>query len=177
MLKSLLPTVVAPTVAYFALHLLGVGDVPALCITAVFPLTATIATTVRTRRLDPIGALSTATIVIGIVAALLISDPRMLLEANVLPGLLVGVSLMVSAALGRPLLAVLVRRPVVATSLTYAWGAALTVAGLAHAALAWWAPTPVVVGFSPVITVIAILPALAWTMHVRRRAARLLVAA
>lgn len=166
----LLPTVVVPTLAYFALHLLGVADVPALCVTAAFPLGATLVTTVRTRRMDPIGALSTATIAIGIATALLVSDPRTLLEANAVPGLLVGVSFLVSAAVGRPLLAVLVGRPVVATSLTWVWGAAFTAAGLGHAALAWCAPTPVAVGCSPVITAVALLPAVLRSLQVRHRA-------
>ncbi len=168
-LRNLIPTVVAPFLAYFALHLLGVADVPALCVAAVFPLVATIVTAVRNRRLDPIGALSIAVTVVGIVTAMLVHDPRLVLEANALPGLLVGVAVLGSAAIGRPLLAVFVRHAKVAASATMIWGAALTVAGLGHAALGWWAPTEIAVGFSPVITAVALLPALGWTLRVRRQ--------
>jgi hypothetical protein len=168
---NLIPTVVAPFVAYFALHLLGVADVPALSVAAVFPLVATIVDAARNRRLDPIGTLSIVVTAVGIATAVLVQDPRLVLEANAMPGLLVGLTFLVSAAAGRPLLSVFVRHIEVATSLTTIWGAALTAAGFGHAALAWWAPTELAVGFSPVITVVALLPALARTLHVRRRAA------
>jgi hypothetical protein len=167
--RNLLPTVVAPFLAYFALHLLGVADVPALSVAAVFPLAATVVGAVRNRRLDPIGALSVTVTAVGIITALLVHDPRLVLEANTLPGLLVGVAFLASAAAGRPLLAALIRHREVSASLTAIWGAALTAAGLGHAALGWWAPTEIAVGFSPVITAVAVLPALAWTLHVRRR--------
>jgi hypothetical protein len=169
--KNLIPTVAAPFVAYFALHLLGVADVPALSVAAVFPLVATIVDAVRNRRLDPIGTLSIAVTAVGIVTAVLVQDPRLVLEANTLPGLLVGLAFLVSVAAGRPLLSVFVSHAKVAASLTTIWGAALTAAGLGHAALGWWAPTELAVGLSPVITAVALLPALGWTLHVRRAAA------
>jgi hypothetical protein len=167
--RNLLPTVVAPFLAYFALHLLGVGDVPALSVAALFPLAATVVDAVRNRRLDPIGTLSISVTAVGIATAVLVHDPRLVLEANALPGLLVGVAFLVSVAAGRPLLSVFVRHAEVAASATAIWGAALTVAGLGHAALGWWAPTGIAVGFSPVVTAVAVLPALGWTLHVRRQ--------
>jgi hypothetical protein len=169
--RNLIPTVVAPFVAYFALHLLGVADVPALSVAAVFPLAATVVAAVRNRRLDPNGTLSIAVTGVGIATALLVPDPRLVLEGNALPGLLVGLAFLASAAIGRPLLGVLVRHRNLAASLTTIWGAALTVAGLGHAALAWWSPTAIAVAFSPLITAVALLPALGWTLHVRRSAA------
>jgi hypothetical protein len=169
--RNLIPTVAAPFVAYFALHLLGVADVPALSVAAVFPLVATSVDAVRNRRLDPIGTLSIAVTAVGIATAVLVQDPRLVLEANALPGLLVGLAFLVSVAAGRPLLSVFVNHAKVAASMTTIWGAALTVAGLGHAALGWWAPTELAVGASPVITAVALLPALGWTLRVRRVAA------
>lgn len=81
-IRSLIPSIVINGVLPYVLYILlspHLPQVTALAITAVPALIYTLIGFVRNRRIDLIGAIALITIVIGIISALLIRDPRVFL--------------------------------------------------------------------------------------------------
>lgn len=141
----LLITFVAPAVAYWLLVWQIHSEVLALTIAAAIPVTWTAFRLVRRRRVDPLGAWSIATFGVALLLMWLTHGDELVLKLRepVLTGLL-GLVLLGSAAVRRPLGAALLRRftrmttvdPRFATGMTVAAGATLALHGAVRAVLA-----------------------------------------
>lgn len=95
--------IVAPIVVYFILRSIGVGDVLALTIGGMVTAINALVGTVRRRRLDSIGLLVVAEIVLSIALLLTTQDPRILL---IKPSFYVGFAAIYAFAtclVGRPI--------------------------------------------------------------------------
>ena len=109
-LVSLAVNVVAPSLLYFALTAAGQSDFAALAVATAVPAVWTIARWLIRRRIDWIAAFATVGYALSLAASLLLGGGTLLLKAHgvLLTGPL-GLVLLVSALMGRPLLLVLVR--------------------------------------------------------------------
>ncbi|HET8626991.1 MAG TPA: VC0807 family protein [Thermomicrobiales bacterium] len=107
---SLALNVGAPFVAYWFMTRHGVPGGDALLVSAAFPLVGVVAAAARTRRLDLIGALSLATLALGLLGAFVFHDPRfVLLKESAVTGL-IGAACLGSLLAPRPLLFALGRQ-------------------------------------------------------------------
>ncbi|MFC4942094.1 VC0807 family protein [Pseudonocardia sp. GCM10023141] len=195
---TVLLNVIAPLLGYYLLHALGSSDLVALSISAAFPAAAVALAAYRKRRLEAIGMVSLAFIVISVATAAVFQDPRLLLVMSAVPTGLIGLGFLATLLMRRPMLYVLGRQlePVGlagtprsfdgrwATSaefrqrlrtLTAAWGAALAANCVIHIALALLLEPSLVVMLNPLVMVATIGPLAIHTM--RGRAQRVAAAA
>lgn len=96
--------VAAPLVAYSLLRSAGVSAVAALLLSGVFPALGVIIGTVRHRRLDVVGVLVLAGIVVGTVVGLVSHNPRLLLVEGSVPTAVFGVACLGSLWARHPLM-------------------------------------------------------------------------
>jgi intracellular septation protein A len=96
--------VAAPLVAYSLLRSAGWTAVSALLLSGVFPALGVAITVVRSRRLDPVGILVLAGIVVGTVLGLVTHSARLLLVEGSVPTAIFGVACLGSLAARRPLM-------------------------------------------------------------------------
>lgn len=107
---TLLLNIGAPIAAYEVMTNRGALEFTGLLVAAIFPVLAVALSAVRTRRLDPIGALSLAAIALGLAGTLFLHDPRVLLvKDSVITGGL-GLAFLGSLLTTRPLLFVVGRQ-------------------------------------------------------------------
>jgi len=181
-LLRLLPRIVLNAIVPLALYLLlspSLGDVAALAIGAAVPGVATAVELLVRRRLDPVGAIALlAFVVVLVVFALTGGDPLVVkLHDAVLTGP-VGLVLLASAAVRRPLLVVagrLLRRPVprrVLAAATVLAGVVMTVHAALILALALTLPTAVFLAVARPIgwAVIVVGVLVGWVLRRRQRA-------
>ena len=106
MLIGLVPTLVVngllPYVLFQVLSGRGVGTVPALAATSVFPLGWILAGWLRRRRLDPIGTVSLVLIAVGLVTSLISGSARLYLVRESFLSGAVGLAFLGSLLLPRP---------------------------------------------------------------------------
>jgi hypothetical protein len=107
-LRSLAAIVVldgaAPLAAYGLLRSAGLSAVTALLLSGIFPAAAVIASAIRKRRLDVIGALVLAGIATGTIAGLVSHSARLLLLEGSVPTGVLGVACLGSLRARRPLM-------------------------------------------------------------------------
>lgn len=96
--------VAAPLAAYSALRSAGFSAVTALLLSGVFPVLAVTIGVVRNRRLDVVGAVVLAGIVIGTVLGLAFHSARLLLIEGSVPTAVLGVACLGSLRARRPLM-------------------------------------------------------------------------
>jgi hypothetical protein len=93
-----------PLVAYNVLRSAGLTAVTALLLSGVFPALGVTIGAVRNRRLDIVGALVLAGIVVGTIVGLVSHSPRLLLVEGSVPTGIFGVACLGSLWAGRPLM-------------------------------------------------------------------------
>jgi len=184
--RTLVLNIVAPLVTYQLATSHGATETQALLLAAVFPLASIAFGAVRTRALDPIGAISLVAIVLSGVATLFFSDPRILLAKDSLVTATIGLAFLASLLAPRPLIFILGRRfaatdparsqrfddlwqsPRARASLrltTLVWGAGLLAEALIRAACALLLPAQVVLAISPLLSIGTIALLGLWTFR------------
>jgi hypothetical protein len=96
--------IAAPLAAYYLLRSAGLTPVEALLISGVFPAVGVAIGAARNRRLDVIGALVLAGIVVGTVLGLVSHSARLLLVEGSVPTGVLGVACLISIRARRPLM-------------------------------------------------------------------------
>ena len=96
--------IAAPLAAYFVLRSVGLTAVEALLISGVFPALKAGVGALRKRRLDVVGALVLAGILVGTVLGLVFHSPRLLLIEGSVPTAVFGVACLGSIRARRPLM-------------------------------------------------------------------------
>lgn len=94
---------VVPTLGYFVLHVLGMSDVWALTVAGSVAALTTIVNTVRTRKIDLIGALVVAELAASVALAAYTDNPKLVLARAALYLAIGGAVLVWSGLAGRPL--------------------------------------------------------------------------
>ncbi|GAA2157804.1 VC0807 family protein [Actinomadura napierensis] len=102
-LLPLLLDLVVPTAGYFLLHALGMDDVWALTVAGSAAGVTTVVNSVRRRRVDLLGALVCAELVLSVVLALATDNPRLVLARAAFYLAIGGAALLASSAAGRPI--------------------------------------------------------------------------
>ena len=107
-IKALLPTVVfdivGPLIVYYGLKAAGLSNVTALIISGVLPAFRVLGELVRHNRVDAIGVLVLAGIVVGSVVGLVSHSARLVLLEGVVPTAVFGIVCLASLATSRPLM-------------------------------------------------------------------------
>lgn len=93
-----------PLAAYNLLRAAGLSAVTALLLSGIFPALAVIAGAIRHRRLDVVGALVLAGILVGTILGLVSHSARLLLVEGSVPTGIFGLACLVSLGTGRPLM-------------------------------------------------------------------------
>ena len=93
-----------PLAAYSLLRSTGMGTVPALLLSGVFPAAGVAIGAIRHRRLDVVGALVLAGILVGTVLGLVSHDARLLLVEGSVPTVIFAVGCLGSLRARRPLI-------------------------------------------------------------------------
>ena len=96
--------VAAPLAAYSLLRSAGLSTVTALLLSGVFPALGVAITAIRSRRLDAVGALVLAGIVVGTILGLAFHSARLLLVEGSVPTAIFGVACLGSLWARRPLM-------------------------------------------------------------------------
>lgn len=106
--RSLLPTlvfdIVGPLVAYYGLKAAGLSNVSALILSGVLPAVRVIGGLARDRKIDAIGLLVLAGIVVGTVVGLVSHSAKLFLLEGIVPTAVFGVLCFGSLATSRPLM-------------------------------------------------------------------------
>jgi hypothetical protein len=188
---GLVLNVAAPLAAYEVLTRRGASSIDALIVGAAFPLIAILAGVVRTRRLDPIGALSLIAICAGVVGSLAFDSPRFLVvKDSVVTGLL-GIACLGSLLAPRPFIFLIGRQLVAggdreraerydrlwgsaefrarSRRSTLVWGIALVVEAGLRAGLSFLLAPGVMLVVSPVLGLATFGPLAVWTLRRSRR--------
>jgi intracellular septation protein A len=119
--------VVLPYLIYLVLGDNGFSTMTALTASAVPPVLLTAFTALRKHKLDMVGLLSLATIVIAIATSMLTGNARFMLAKDGLFPLIIGLAMLVSLAMGKPLIFYVIRKvfaaanPAVIDRLDRAW--------------------------------------------------------
>ncbi|MFI9388419.1 VC0807 family protein [Kutzneria sp. NPDC052558] len=103
-LPLLLADVVLPVVVYFALHLQGQSDMIALSGAGATSLVRLVVSAVRNRRIDGLAAFVFLLFVAGLVASLLVGDPRLVIVKDSAFSAAIGVGFLGSLLIGRPVM-------------------------------------------------------------------------
>ncbi len=172
--QTLVLNIVAPFVVYQFASGHGLDETHALLLAAVFPFAGIVVGAIRTRALDPIGAISLVAIVLSVAATLAFSDPRILLAKDSLVTATIGLAFLGSLLAPRPLIFVLGRRfaatdparladfdslwqnPRARASVrltTVVWGAGLLAEALIRVACALLLPAQIVLAISPLLSI------------------------
>lgn len=123
----LLGNAVLPYLIYLVLGHLGMSTMTALTASAVPPLVLTVITALRKHRLDALGIISMTTIAIAIATAMLTGNARFMLAKDGLFPLALGLAMVISLVIGKPLIFYVSRKvfavdnPGVAQRLDLAW--------------------------------------------------------
>jgi hypothetical protein len=179
--------VVLPLIAVNVLRARGVAVVPALAISAIFPVLETVSIWLRTRKLDAIGAVSLAFIALGIGASLWSGDVHFALAKESFFSGIFGLLTLGSLLAPRPLLFYFARSfvtggdPVrerewearwqfprfrtVMRRMTAVWGVAFVAEALVRVALVYAVPVSVAIVASPLLATAVYAGLMFWTIR------------
>ena len=108
---SLALDVVVPIVAYqVMIHLLGVSRVPALVLSGAFPAVNVARRYMRDRRVDPIGVIVLASILIGAALSVISGSEKLTLLRESFLTAAFGIAFLVSLLFGKPIMFLLIRQ-------------------------------------------------------------------
>jgi hypothetical protein len=201
--KQLLPVlfkdVVPPVGVYYLLHAFGVNDWLALLGGAVVSGALLVAEAVRSRRLDVFCGFMLGVFGIGLVAALLLDDPRLVVLKASLMSAVLGAAFLISCVAGKPLTYLAYRKAIsgdqaavaalearyeeipqvrnLMRAMSVIWGAGLLAEAVVRAVLAYQLPVSTMVGLSTVLTIGTIALLLVITTQVAKRVKREAVSA
>ena len=188
---TLLLNFAAPVAGYAVLTGRGVSSLDALALVAVFPLVSIVVGVVRRHRLDWIGGMSLASIVIGLVVGLASHDSRVLLVKDSLITGAIGMAFLGSLFAPRPLIFVIGRQFTAhdATAgrrfderwtsstvrantrkMTAVWGVALVCEAALRIALSFVLTPGVLLAMSPVLAAAVFGPLAMWSLRMRKHA-------
>lgn len=178
--------VAAPVATYQLLTAYGATASAALLVSAAFPTATVLARVVRTRKLDAMGALSLAALLLGAAGAFLFNNPRFLLVKDSAVTGLFGLAFLGSLLIDRPLLLVLARAfadgqamsarqqaqlktaaPARLRHMTLVWGLALLGEATTRVILSFLLAPTLVLTISPLLTLAAFGPLTLWSWRVR----------
>jgi hypothetical protein len=188
---SLVVNAVLPWVAFQVLSGRGVPTVPALCLTAIFPLAAVLVSFARSRHADGIGVISLVFIVVGVAASLVSGDVHFVLVKDSFFTGLFGLVFLGSLLGPRPLMFYFGRsfatggdpariarwnglwqypgfRRVIRI-MTAVWGVAYVVEAAVRVVFAFILPPATVLALSPLLALGVTILLIAWTMSYARR--------
>jgi|HubBroStandDraft_5_1064220.scaffolds.fasta_scaffold59042_2 hypothetical protein len=96
--------IAGPYIAYSQLHAHGMSDAKALVLSGILPAAGVILSVIRNRRVDVLGILVLAGIVVGSVLGLLTGSARLVLLEGSVPTALIGLAFLGSLLTSRPLI-------------------------------------------------------------------------
>jgi predicted lysophospholipase L1 biosynthesis ABC-type transport system permease subunit len=193
LLTTLIFDICGPLLTYRVLHAAGTSDVVALLASGAPPALGVGIAAKRHHRLDVIGALVLLGVVIGSTLGVLTHDPRLVLLEGAVPTLLFSLACLVSVALRRPLMFVLLQavvgtRGITASELrllgrddatrddfrviTLGWGFGFLVESLLKAAVVLSSSTGLALTVSKVVAYPVAAVLLLWTGWYLRRSRR-----
>jgi len=106
----LIVNVAVPVAGYYLLtRVFGIGAVPALAIPAAAPALGTIWTAVKHRRLDALGMLMLAVTAVALAITTVTGDARLMLAKDSAISGVVGLAMLATSVIGRPLMSTLVK--------------------------------------------------------------------
>ncbi|MFC4117799.1 VC0807 family protein [Nonomuraea zeae] len=190
LLKTLIPDVVLPVAVYYACRRLGVAEECSMLLGAAAALVRVLLAAVVGRRFNGLAALVCAGFAAGALLTLVTGDPRFLLaKESFLSGLL-GLLLLGSCLVGKPLMYALMRRLTagdpgklaewerlwasapqfrkVFLTLTLVWGAGLLAESIVRVPLIYSLPLDVMVGLSTVLQLATFALLIGWSLLYRR---------
>ena len=103
-LRPLIVDLGVPLASYYLLRKVGVGLVPALALSSVVPAVRTIAGLVRERAVNGLAALIVVVNAVSIVVSFWTGDPRVMLAKDGAVSSTVGIAILFSVLVGRPLM-------------------------------------------------------------------------
>lgn len=103
-MKPLLVDVALPLAAYYALKAAGLGTFGALAWSSVVPAVRTVWGAVRERRLNGLAALMVSVNAVSLLLGLVSGDPRLMLLKDSAVSSVIGLTFLVTAVRGRPML-------------------------------------------------------------------------
>lgn len=187
--------IAVPVGAYFVMHRLGYSDFAGLLAGTVLSGAMVLVEAIRHRRLEVFPAILLSVFAFGLVTSLISGDPRMMIVKDSAGTLLIGLAFLISALVGKPLTYLAARKAAVAggparvaaleavyrdsaakrrmfAMLAVLWGAGLVAEAMIRVVLAYRLPVPTMAWLSPVLMVAVIVPLLAVTVVLRKRADR-----
>ncbi|MEU0874808.1 VC0807 family protein [Nocardia brasiliensis] len=187
--------IAVPVGAYFVMHRLGYSDFAGLLAGTVLSGAMVLVEAIRHRRLELFSAILLSVFTFGLVTSLISGDPRMMIVKDSAGTLLIGLAFLISALVGKPLTYLAARKAAVAggparvaaleavyrdnaakrrmfAMLAVLWGAGLVAEAMIRVVLAYRLPVPTMAWLSPVLMVAVIVPLLAVTVVLRKRADR-----
>ncbi|WP_433576285.1 VC0807 family protein [Nocardia brasiliensis] len=187
--------IAVPVGGYFVMHALGYSDFAGLLAGTVLSGAMVVAEAIRHRRLEVFPAILLSVFTFGLVASLISGDPRMMIVKDSAGTLLIGLAFLISAVVGKPLTYLAARKAAVAggparvaaleavyrdnaakrrmfATLAVLWGAGLVVEAMVRVVLAYQLPIPTMAWLSPVLMIAVVVPLLAATVALRKRADR-----
>jgi len=193
--KNLGINVVLPLVTVNLLEAHGVGIVPALAASAIFPLAETATGFVRTRRIDAIGAISLTFIILGVASSLISGDVHFALAKESFFTAVFGLLCLASLLAPRPLIFFTGRsfmaagNPAKAAAfserwtlhagfrhvlrvMTVVWGIAFLLEAAARVALVYVLPVNAVLVVSPLLAAAVFGLLMVWTIRYAKNAER-----
>jgi hypothetical protein len=188
---SLLVNAACPWATYQLLTAQGVATVPALAITAVFPVAGTLLGWARARRPEVVGLLSSLLIGLSLVVALATDDPFVILLRGSVSNIVFGVLCFGSLALARPLMFYVARQFAAGADqvaaarfdaqwqhlgfrgamrrITAAWGCWLLAEAAGRALAVLLLPMPTFLATWPVVANVGTFAMIYWSMTYGRR--------
>ncbi|WP_433435001.1 VC0807 family protein [Nonomuraea sp. CA-141351] len=193
LIKGVLADVVLPVAVYYVCRAVGLDQMPALLLGGLAALLRIAIVAARLRRFDGLAALVAAGFGVAIVLAALTGDPRLVLAKESIVSGLLGLLLLGSCLVGRPLMYALMRRlnaedhdkldewdrlwqvrpefRRVFTTITLVWGAGALAEALVRLPLIYSIPLDVMTGVSTALQLGTIVVLMAWTLLYRKRRA------
>ncbi|MFD1537863.1 VC0807 family protein [Nonomuraea guangzhouensis] len=191
LLKTLLPDVALPIAVYYACRGFGVDEQVALLLGAAAALVRVLLVAAVRRRFNGLAALVCGGFAIGLLLAFLTGDPRFVLaKESILSGLL-GLLLLGSCLVGRPLMYALMRRLTaddpqkpaewdrlwgsapefrrLFRTLTLVWGVGLLAEAVIRIPLIYRLPLDVMTGLSTVLQLATFALLIGWSLLYRQR--------
>ncbi len=191
LLKALVPDVVLPIAVYYACRRVGLHETISLSLGAGAALVRVLLVAVVSRRFNGLAALVCGGFAVGLLLTFLTGDPRFLLaKESVLSGML-GLLMLGSCLLGRPLMYALMRRlsaddpPKLAEwerlwrfepqfrkvflTLTLVWGIGLLAESIARIPLIYRLPLDVMAGLSTALQLGTFALLIGWSLLYRQR--------
>ncbi|MEV0614768.1 VC0807 family protein [Nonomuraea sp. NPDC050404] len=191
LIKTLVPDVLLPVAVYYLSRRIGVPQEASLLLGAATALVRVLLQAVVSRRFNGLAALVCAGFAVGVLLALLTGDPRFLLARESLLSGLLGLLLLGSCLVGKPLMYALMRRlsaddsanldewerlwrsapqfRKVFLTLTLVWGAGLLTESIVRVPLIYSLPLDVMAGLSTVLQLATFALLIGWSLLYRHR--------